>query len=868
MKIKSNIFKVTSFLNEFIYLSELIYFMEKSENKDIIDKVYEVLIDMLNSKLFLNDYFDHIQNHIIQVVYSLDNPKIFDGVKLQRLHNQLKTNLQKLSKLNNDQIINIFNKNIFLNIFLKGKLLNEKKQLLNLIDSCSNQNFEKKKYYKNIWLISEKLYFEFCEFLIQKSESSMNFQFIYKRFIYSLIEIYEKNNQNHEKFLPKFKSLIQNYTRKWKNNNLSFLMTDIKQSYANYAIFNQLIQIMNRVLNKNKFNEMKINTQYWQDLTSIDLKDHSFQNQLIINLDLFLNKLIQDEKIEQFKLHNNECFKDKTIFKNFNKVKDQIVHYLHPIRDEVDKFLQTNKKFKELAAIVKLVNLENYLSIVESQLIPKMTDDYHFKTTVSKSKMSKMLNDIYDTIQNKTISFEEYFIVVYFKIAPFLEKSFAAFYFDNNRKCTKKEMKQFQTIFQQNLNALQRKFDDIMSRITRVYEVGNIRYLIEFINAKEYFQVKNYILTLSLNQPINTFKFFFESADLEKFFKFRPLLENPFFKKVFNMLFVFNPKIREKAKVVRDSDELRLLIRYLRSNPQFKDRAYEFTAQIDLIEQIQSNEFDRDELRNFRTTQSRVESTLSLKEFNSGFEVSFEYCLFIKSKFFDVEIEQTEIDPILVERKWQARLTPVFPFNLQLFRYIFHNYTQRPRRELERPERLSSAFGKIELSSDKIEEKYSMIVKIQKFKTITANIINLVDVLSIRFKDKTLEQLEHFRESISDETLPIERVIESFNELPQMIRDSDQEKLKFIANFCSESSYIGRRGPALTGRPGQVHQRVLPGAEPGRNEPENPENRGLLERRAGRAHAEGARELQSRHRVHQEAQETEEPGQVLPVDQG
>ena len=178
---------------------------------------------------------------------------------------------------------------------------------------------------------------------------------------------------------------------------------------------------------------------------------------------------------------------------------------------------------------------------------------------------------------------------------------------------------------------------------------------------------------------------------------------------------------------------------------------------------------------------------------------------------------------------------------------------------------MSPYFAEIELSPEQIESQFNLINKIKDFKAIAENVINLVHVLNINFKPKTLERVTRFKENVSEETLPFEIVLESFSELPKIIKNADSEKIAFISNFCSKDNYIGENFAWLIRRTHEFHQDVIFGAQGEEIRAENQENRRLFERRAGRAPVEGAEPFQSDRRVHQENQETGKSGQILQI---
>ena len=104
----------------------------------------------------------------------------------------------------------------------------------------------------------------------------------------------------------------------------------------------------------------------------------------------------------------------------------------------------------------------------------------------------------------------------------------------------------------------------------------------------------------------------------------------------------------------------------------------------------------------------------------------------------------------------------------------------------------SKYLKKIQICATKIDEKFILVNKIKGFKTIAANIMSLTKGLNMKFSDKTEQKLIEFQNRISNEDLPIENVIESYLEIPGNIRETDQEKIRFIQNCCSVSEYTGK----------------------------------------------------------------------------
>ena len=93
---------------------------------------------------------------------------------------------------------------------------------------------------------------------------------------------------------------------------------------------------------------------------------------------------------------------------------------------------------------------------------------------------------------------------------------------------------------------------------------------------------------------------------------------------------------------------------------------------------------------------------------------------------------------------------------------------------------------------DKLYEKTSNQIKnIKNFKSITKNLSFLSEKLKKQFSPDLKKKIKEFQKNIENPRLEIDYLIQSFEKLPKELKKTDKEKIKFIANMCSDEKYKG-----------------------------------------------------------------------------
>ena len=128
--------------------------------------------------------------------------------------------------------------------------------------------------------------------------------------------------------------------------------------------------------------------------------------------------------------------------------------------------------------------------------------------------------------------------------------------------------------------------------------------------------------------------------------------------------------------------------------------------------------------------------------------------------------------------------------NLALLDYLFHDISSYEL--IDYDNRLDPAFTDLIISNIDLKNKKELVLKIQVLKDISANLITLEELLGIRFSGEFKEMVEEYNKIFKKKDISIEEAERRYENLPESLRNADEEKITFISRACTKKDYIGR----------------------------------------------------------------------------